>query len=50
MMHEFISAKDRYHNDNNHMVDNLALCDWAGESQSELHIVHYHFEHYLGVS
>jgi hypothetical protein len=50
MMHEFISPKGRYHNDSGHMTDNPTLCDWAGESQSKLRIVHDHFEHYLGVS
>jgi hypothetical protein len=34
---------------NGHMTDNAALCDWAGESQDKLHIIHQHFEHYLGV-
>jgi hypothetical protein len=42
--------KDRYHNDNGHMANNHALCDWAGESQNKLCIVHNHFEHYRGVS
>jgi hypothetical protein len=49
MMHEFISPKGRYHLDNGHMADNVALCDWAGESQDKMRIVHQHFEHYLGV-
>jgi hypothetical protein len=49
MMHEFITPKGRYHSDNGHMADNAALCDWAGESQGKLRIVHDHFEHYLGV-
>jgi hypothetical protein len=49
MMHEFISSKGRYHPDNGHMVDNAALCHWTGESQDKLHIIHKHFEHYLGV-
>jgi hypothetical protein len=49
MMHEFITPKGKYHQDNGHMADNAALCDWAGESQDKLHIVHQHFEHYLGV-
>jgi hypothetical protein len=49
MMHEFISSKGRYHLDNGHMADNVALCDWAGESQDKLRIIHKHFEHYLGV-
>jgi hypothetical protein len=49
MMHEFISSKGRYHQDSGHMASNLALCDWAGESQSKLHIVKEHFEHYLAV-
>jgi hypothetical protein len=50
MMHEFISSKGMYHPDNDHMADNVVLCDWTGESQDKLHIVHTHFEHYLGVS
>jgi hypothetical protein len=50
MTHEFISPKGRYHNDNGHMADNLALCDWAFESQIKLCIVRDHFEHYLGGS
>jgi hypothetical protein len=49
MMHEFISPKCRYHLDNGHIANNVALCDWAGESQDKLRIVHKHFEHYLGV-
>jgi hypothetical protein len=49
MMHEFISSKGRYHQDNDHIADNLAPCDWAGESQSKLYIVKEHFEHYLTV-
>jgi hypothetical protein len=40
MMDEFISPKGRYLADNNHMADNAALCDWAGESQDKLRIVH----------
>jgi hypothetical protein len=39
MMHEFISPKDMYHQDNGCIADNPALCDWVSESQSELHIV-----------
>jgi hypothetical protein len=31
------------------MADNPALCDWASESQSKLHIEKEHFEHYLVV-
>jgi hypothetical protein len=49
MMHEFILHKGRYQLDNGHMVDNAALCDWTGESQDKLNIVHKHFEHYLHV-
>jgi hypothetical protein len=49
MMHEFISPKGRYHPDNSHMADNAALCNWTGESQDKLRIVHKHFEHNLGV-
>jgi hypothetical protein len=49
MMDEFISPKGRYHNDSGHMADNPILCDWVGESQSKLRIVHDHLEHYLGV-
>jgi hypothetical protein len=49
MMHEFISPKCRYHQDSDHMADNPALCDWAGESQSKLRIVKEHFEHYIAV-
>jgi hypothetical protein len=49
MMHEFTSPKGRYHQDNGHMDNNAALCDWAGESQDKLRIVCQHFEHYLGV-
>jgi hypothetical protein len=49
MIYEFISPKGRYHPDNSHMADNAALCDWAGESQDKLRIVHKYFEHYLGV-
>jgi hypothetical protein len=49
MMHEFISPKGRCHLDNGYMADNVALCDWAGESQDKLRIVHTHFKHYLGV-
>jgi hypothetical protein len=29
------------------MVDNAALCDWAGIGQDKLCIVHDHFLHYL---
>jgi hypothetical protein len=47
MMHEFISPKDRYHQDSGHMADNPALCDWSGESQSKLRIVKEYFEHYV---
>jgi hypothetical protein len=50
MIHEFISPKGRYQNDSGHMADIVALCDWAGESQSKLCIVRDHFKHYLGVS
>jgi hypothetical protein len=49
MMHEFISPKGRYHPDNGHMTDNVALCDWVGESQDKPRIIHDYFEHYLGV-
>jgi hypothetical protein len=49
MMHEFISPNGRYHQDSGHMFDNRALCDWSGESQSNLHIVKQHFEHYLAI-
>jgi hypothetical protein len=49
MMHEFISPKGKYHPHQGHMADNAALCDWAGESQDKLHIVHKHFKHYQGV-
>jgi hypothetical protein len=49
MMHEFISAKNRYHQDTGHMADNPALCDWSVELQSKLHIVKEHFEHYLAI-
>jgi hypothetical protein len=49
MMHEFISPKGRYHQDSGHMANNPTLCDWAGESQSKLHIVKENFEHYLVV-
>jgi hypothetical protein len=49
MMHEFISPKGRYHPQQGHMTDNAALCDWAGESQDKLHIIHKHFDHDLGV-
>jgi hypothetical protein len=49
MMDEFISPKGRYHQDIDHIADNPALCDWAGESQSKLHIANEHFEHYLAV-
>jgi hypothetical protein len=49
MMHEFLSPKGRYDQDNGHMADNAALCGWAGESQDKLHIIRQHFEHYLGV-
>jgi hypothetical protein len=49
MMHEVISPKGRYHPDNGHMDDNAAPCDWAGESQDKLRIIHKYFEHYLGV-
>jgi hypothetical protein len=49
MIHEFISPKGRYHQDSGHIADNPALCDWAGESQSKLHIVKEHFKHYLVV-
>jgi hypothetical protein len=49
MMHEFILPKGRYHQNNGHMADNAALCDWAVESQAKMHIVHDNFEHYLGV-
>jgi hypothetical protein len=49
MMHEFISHKGMYHPDNGHMADNVALCNWAGESQDKMCIVHKHFEHYLGI-
>jgi hypothetical protein len=31
------------------MADNVALCDWASESQDKLRIIHKYFEHYLGV-
>jgi hypothetical protein len=48
-MHEFISHKGMYHPDNGHMADNVALCNWAGESQDKLCIIYKHFEHYLGV-
>jgi hypothetical protein len=44
------SPKGTYHNDSGHMADYPAQCDWAGESQSKLRIVHDHFKHYLGVS
>jgi hypothetical protein len=50
MIHEFISPKGRYQNDSGHMADIVALCDWAGESQSKLCIVRDHFKHYLGES
>jgi hypothetical protein len=49
MMHDFITPKGRYRQDNDHMADNSALCDWASESQDKLCIVHQHFKHYLGV-
>jgi hypothetical protein len=49
MMHEFISPKGRSHQDSGHMADNPALCNWSGESQSKLHIVKEHFEHYLAI-
>jgi hypothetical protein len=49
MMHEFISPKDRYHQNSGIIADNPALCDWAGESQSKLRIVKDHFEHYLAI-
>jgi uncharacterized protein YfkK (UPF0435 family) len=32
------------------MVDNVVLCDWAGEGQDKLCIVHEHFLHYLKYS
>jgi hypothetical protein len=47
MMHEYISPKDRYHQDSGHMANNPALCDWSGESQSKLCIVKEYFEHYV---
>jgi hypothetical protein len=47
MMHELISTKGRYHPHHGHMSDNAALCDWAGDGQDTLCIVHDHFEHYL---
>jgi hypothetical protein len=47
MMHEFITPKGRYHPHHGHMSANVALCDWDGESQDKLHIVHNHFKHYL---
>jgi hypothetical protein len=50
MMHVIISPEGKYHNDSGHMADSPALCDWASESQSKLHIIRDHFEHYLGVS
>jgi hypothetical protein len=49
MMHEFIPPKGRYHPDNSHMADNAALCNWTGESQDKLRIIHTHFKNYLGV-
>jgi hypothetical protein len=49
MMHEFISPKDSYHQDNGHMADNPAICDWADKSQRKLSIVKEYFEHYLAV-
>jgi hypothetical protein len=49
MMHEFISPKGRYHQDSGHIADNPALCDYASESQSKLHIVKEYFEYYLAV-
>jgi hypothetical protein len=49
MMHEFISPKDRYHQDSGHIADNPALCDCADESRSKPRIVKEHFEHYLVV-
>jgi hypothetical protein len=49
VMLEFISPKGRYYPGKGHMADNAALCDWAGESQDKLHIIHQYFEHYLSV-
>jgi hypothetical protein len=49
MMHEFITPKGRYHQDNGHMANNSTLYDWDGESQDKMRIVHQHFKHYIGV-
>jgi hypothetical protein len=49
MMHAFISSKGRHHPHQGHKANNAALCDWAGESQDKLYIIHKHFNHYLGV-
>jgi hypothetical protein len=50
MMHHFISPKGLYQQKPGHMVDNVVLCDWAGEGQDKLCIVHEHFLHYLKYS
>jgi hypothetical protein len=50
MMHQFISPKSLYQQKPGHMVDNAALCNWAGEGQDTLGIVHEHFLHYLKYS
>jgi hypothetical protein len=47
MMNEFLSPKGKYQPPRAHMVDNVALCDWASIGQEQLHIVHDHFLHYL---
>jgi hypothetical protein len=50
MMHQFISPKGLYQQKPTLMSDNAALCDWAGEGQDMLRIVHEHFLHYIKYS
>jgi hypothetical protein len=50
MMHQFILPKGLYQQNLGLLSDNAALCNWAGEGQDMLRIVHEHFLHYLKYS